>query len=254
METRLMRTGSKVTCIEPGAEVVPPSLLYPYSAATEDKLGLYWRLLLKRKWVIVATMFVSLIMGAISSFRAIRLYQAVGRIAVFRENPNALGLKSSESQTPNDDYDDLSVMLDTQVKIMQSDILARQVIKDLRLETDPSFAGKTRKPAADSNDPLAAQSADSMSRDRLLDRLKSGMTVSVVPRTQIIQISYLSPDPKLSAEIVNALIHAYIEQNFKTKYEATMQTSEWLSGELSGLQTKIETSQEKLVRYQKEHG
>jgi Chain length determinant protein len=128
MEMRLMRTGNKVTCIEPGAEVVPPSFAYPYNVVAEDHLAMYWRLLQKRKWVIIATIFVALTMGAISSFRAVRLYQAVGRIAIFRETPNTLGLKNSDQQPTSDDFDDTSVMLDTQVKILQSDILAREVV------------------------------------------------------------------------------------------------------------------------------
>ena len=49
------------------------------------------------------------------------------------------------------------------------------------------------------------------------------------------------------------LINTFIEQNFRTKFEATMQTSEWLSQQLSDLAMKVETSQEKLVRFQKDH-
>src|SRR5262249_44098565 len=37
------------------------------------------------------------------------------------------------------------------------------------------------------------------------------------------------------------------------KFESTMQASDWLSKQLVDLQMKVETSQEKLVRYQKEH-
>src|SRR5262249_46330951 len=39
----------------------------------------------------------------------------------------------------------------------------------------------------------------------------------------------------------------------KTKFESTMQASDWLSKQLVDLQMKVETSQEKLVHYQKEH-
>ena len=46
----------------------------------------------------------------------------------------------------------------------------------------------------------------------------------------------------------------FIEENFKTKYESVTQTSEWLSTELADLQLKVQTSEEKLVRYQKDHG
>ena len=255
METRLMRPGNKVTCIEPGADVIPPSFVHPYyNVIAEDRLGMYWRLLQKRKWVIIATIFVALTIGVISSVRATRLYQATGRIAVMRENPNSLGLKGSEGINTSEDFDDMSVMLDTQVKILQSDNLAREVIKALHLDSNPSFVGHSLAPVAESGDPLAAKPADPGMNDSLLDRLKGGLLVSVVPRTQIIQISYLSPDPRLSAQIVNAVAHAYIEQNFKTKYDAMTQTSEWLDSELSGLKTKVENSQEKLVRYQKDHG
>ena len=52
---------------------------------------------------------------------------------------------------------------------------------------------------------------------------------------------------------MNTLAATYVEQNFKTKFESTMQASDWLSKQLVDLQMKVETSQEKLVRYQKEH-
>ena len=50
------------------------------------------------------------------------------------------------------------------------------------------------------------------------------------------------------------MIDTYIEQNYKTHFEATTRTSDWLTQQLSELQMKVEQSQEKLVRYQKEHG
>jgi capsular exopolysaccharide synthesis family protein len=68
-----------------------------------------------------------------------------------------------------------------------------------------------------------------------------------------VQISYTHPDPRLATEIVNALVRTFIEENFKTKYEAVTQTSDWLSTELADLQLRVQTSQEKLVRYQKDH-
>jgi capsular exopolysaccharide synthesis family protein len=48
-------------------------------------------------------------------------------------------------------------------------------------------------------------------------------------------------------------MNTYIEQNFKTRFESTMQASDWLSKQLVDLQMKVETAQEKLVNYQKEH-
>ncbi len=53
--------------------------------------------------------------------------------------------------------------------------------------------------------------------------------------------------------MVNTLMTTYTENNFKSRFDSTMQASDWLSKQLVDLQMKVETSQEKLVHYQKEH-
>ena len=77
--------------------------------------------------------------------------------------------------------------------------------------------------------------------------------VALIPNTRIMEIHFASTDPQLAATAVNTLAATYVEQNFKTKFESTMQASDWLSKQLVDLQMKVETSQEKLVRYQREH-
>jgi succinoglycan biosynthesis transport protein ExoP len=87
-----------------------------------------------------------------------------------------------------------------------------------------------------------------------LGRWHGGLAVSKIPRTRMIEIKYTSPDPKLAAQIVNTLAAAYVENNFKARYESTMQASEWLSKQLADLQLKVETSQAALVKYERENG
>lgn len=84
--------------------------------------------------------------------------------------------------------------------------------------------------------------------------IQGGLKLTVLPKTRIIEIRFSNPDPQMAARVVNTLVSVYVEQNFKTKFESAMQTSDWLSKQLSDLQLKVETSQEKLVEYQKEHG
>src|ERR1019366_6731178 len=40
----------------------------------------------------------------------------------------------------------------------------------------------------------------------------------------------------------------------KARYDSTMQAADWLSKQLADLQIKVETSQTKLIEYQKENG
>ena len=95
--------------------------------------------------------------------------------------------------------------------------------------------------------------SDSNRTSALLGAFRGNLRVALIPNTRIIEIHYNSTDPQLAANAVNTLAATYVEQNFKTKFESTMQASDWLSKQLVDLQMKVETSQEKLVRYQKEH-
>src|ERR1700733_3157101 len=211
----------------------------------------YGRILKKRMWVVVSTWLIIATLATVYTLHLTPVYDATGRIEVNRENSLNLGFKDSDQGAMAADYEDYNVTLETQVRILQSDAIAFQVIKNLKLNNNPAFAGATARPRTEPA--LNSLQVDAPFESSLLDRFRSGLKLSVVPRTRIVEIHYSHPDPRLAAQIVNALTNTYIEQNFKTKFESTMQTSDWLSGQLSDLAMKVETSQEKLVRFQKDH-
>lgn len=225
------------------AELIKPvaSGLYSLLPPQESTLREYMRVLIKRKWTVVACIAGIFVTVAIASLRQTPIYEAVGRIAVNKSDPNLITFKDSG---PMVDYYD-PTDLDTEVRILQSDLMSLQVIRQLNLDK--------RSKSKESNlvaDPLQADSARTTA---LLGVFKGNLKVSLIPNTRIIEIHYRSTDPTLSANVVNTLAATYVEQNFKTKFESTMQASDWLSKQLVDLQMKVETSQEKLVRYQKEH-
>ena len=185
---------------------------------------------------------------AIASLRQTPVYEAVGQIVVNKADSNLITFKDS---MPVVDYYDQSD-LDTEVRILQSDLLALQVIRQLNLDKRPEFGGHPdQKQPNLVADPLQTDSNRTSASAR---RLSTAISASLsFPNTRIIEIHYNSTDPQLAASAVNTLAATYVEQNFKTKFESTMQASDWLSKQLVDLQMKVETSQEKLVRYQKEH-
>jgi polysaccharide biosynthesis transport protein len=223
-----------------------------YSAlpAQESVLREYFRTLVKRRWVIVAS--VALIFGVvfIATLRATRIYDASGSIAINKPDPMTLNFKDSAG-TGMADYD--SSDIETEVRILRSDLLALQVIKQLNLDQKQEFGGGGSQPTPSLGLTTDALQPDSTATSRLLSAFRDHLTVSAIPETRIIEIHYRSPDNALAARVVNTLMSTYVEQNFKTRFESTMQASDWLSRQLVDLQMKVETSQEKLVQYQKEH-
>jgi succinoglycan biosynthesis transport protein ExoP len=212
----------------------------------------YWLILTKQRWTIIAFATVVLILTLIATFKTTPIYDAVGRIAINRESADALPFKDSASNPVADE--DYTIAMETQVRILHSDNLAMRVIKKLGLDTNPSFTSvsKPQLPAGD----LAATtpSIDTREESQLINTFRGGLKVATVNNTRLIEIHYLNPNPRLAADIVNGIVSSYIEQNYQTKFESAMQTSDWLSRQLADLKLKVETSQEKLIRFQREKG
>ena len=104
---------------------------------------------------------------------------------------------------------------------------------------------------------LTAEHADPLQSDpgkaaSLLGGFKGSLRVSLSQNSRIIEVHYRSTEPETAANVVNSLMSTYIQDNRRTRFESTMAASDWLQKQLVDLQMKVETSQEKLVRYQKE--
>jgi len=216
----------------------------------ESTAGEYLRVIVKRKWVVIATLATIFSVVAIASLKTTPVYDASGTVAINKPDSS---LNFQNSGTFSLDYYD-PTELDTEVKVIQSDLLALQVIREMNLDRTPEISGQAPPPPSSSldlaPDPLQADPAKASS---MISEFKGNLKVQLSPNTRIIEVHYRNPDPQMAANVVNTLMQTYVENNFKARFESTMQASDWLSKQLVDLQMKVETSQEKLVRYQKEH-
>ncbi len=224
---------------------------YSNLSGQDSILREYLRVLIKRKWLVLGCVAVIFGVVALATMRSTRIYDAAGSIAINKTDPAILSLKDSGNGGASDFYDPTD--LDTEVRILKSDLLALQVIKQLNLDKRQEYGGSNEPPSSTLGLTTDALQPDSEKTTALLDSFKGGLRVALVPNTRIIEIHYRSPDKNLASSVVNTLITTYIEQNFKTRFESTMQASDWLSKQLVDLEMKVQTSQEKLVQYQKQH-
>src|SRR5437899_4208806 len=98
-----------------------PQSVYPYFAEQESPILHYWRILRKRKWVVLATFTIVFALSVIATLNTTRLYQATSKVAIYPENPNVLGFKDMETSSPDYEYE---ATLATQVAILRSNALA----------------------------------------------------------------------------------------------------------------------------------
>jgi polysaccharide biosynthesis transport protein len=251
-------SGAKILSARDLSEILGQAHAARYRAsergpADEDFLAAFLQVLYKRKWTVITffVLVVSFVAGV--SLLLKPQYEAVARIVFNRENTDPLGFKDVGRALPEDS--DYSVSLDTQVRILESDTLALQTIRELHLDTNANFsdqAGAHRGTLADAGS--SESTAVAKRREALLKTFHDALSVSKDKNTRVIEIRYRNKDAMLAAQIANAVSRAYIEHNFKMRFESTKQTSDWLAQQLAELQNKVEVSQQKLVEYQKAHG
>jgi succinoglycan biosynthesis transport protein ExoP len=213
----------------------------------EDRISMIhlWRVLQKRRWLVLGSLATIALLVTAISLALPKRYDASSRLLLDLEGSEDLGL----DQVVMPIGIDLDTKLQTQIRIVQSDTIANSVIKQLGLQNNPEFAGKQAPASGRDFDSL-----DLQTRAALTNGLHRYMTVQLVPKTEIMEIHFRSRDPKLAADIANAVASTYIERNFQTKYQATRQTSDWLTKQLEDVRKNAEIAQEKVISYQQKTG
>lgn len=79
------------------------------------------------------------------------------------------------------------------------------------------------------------------------------LSVKHLPQSRLIEVTFEAQDPQLAAQVVNAHLQNFIELNFRSRYDAAMQASNWLSSELEELRVKMEESENARIAYEKEN-
>lgn len=233
--------------IDLGGGVLVPGAAILSSFSGASSIRDYLLIARRRVWVILGSVVIVVAFASLGLMREKPVYEATGRVAINKESEEILGYKDFNPEAS--EWEDYTVALDTQLRVIQSSTLAWDVIKQLQLQQRPEFGGQA--PAKSLGASLPGQT--DARNPATIDAFKSKLSVSLIPNTRILQISFRSNDRQLAADTVNTLAEKFIEQNIRTKYESTMKASDWLSKQLVDMQSKVEESQEKLVQYQREH-
>ena len=222
-------------------------------------------LLRRRRKVVALTSATCLLLGILVCLFSTRRYESRGLLEVQKSSADMLGLASMMANASDGPGDALNANLDLQTEgeILKSDTLALKVIRDLKLDKTRDFESHwspvgwilglitPRGP----KDETTAQLEDApQRRTHLVKVFHQHLTIKGLPGTRLIEIRYIDSNPKIAAAVVNELVHALMDYGFQTRYSATNQSSEWLSGQLSDLKQQAQDLQAKVVSLQKYSG
>jgi capsular exopolysaccharide synthesis family protein len=212
----------------------------------EPHLYDYLLILRKHQWLILSFMLAIVTFVTIATFRMQPVYIATARVEIDHENTNILPFQGADPY-----YDvmlDSENYIETQTKILTSETLALQTIRNSGLTSRPEFSSP--------GGPSEAIASGSLANQKLppeLAEFLGSLSVRRVPNSRLMDVSFESTDPQLASRIVNAHIATYMEQNIRSKYEATSQASAWLTDQLTDMKIRVQKSEDARIAYERQN-
>ncbi len=222
----------------------------------EESLRLldYWHVILKRRWIVLTCLLIVFTTVALGTFKEKRVYAGRVLIEINPEEPQVLSFQQIAQAGPSWD---IASYRETQYKILLSRSLAERVVRDLRLYQYPEFyeghkyfglVTTVPQKIPSPSDPSPPDSSSEAFRNSVSHFMDS-TGVAPIERSNLVRVSFLSHNPELASRIANQLANDYIDRNLQVKWDEALKASEWLSGRLVELKSKLQKSEDALQAY-----
>ena len=135
-------------------------------------------------------------------------------------------------------------LMGTQVEVLQSERVARRVIRSLKLAESPQVIAQWRDATA------GAGSIETW----LLDAFQKRLDVKPSREAGVISVSYRAPDPAFAAWVANAFVQAYLETSLALRVDPAKQYSAFFDTRAKEARDTLEKAQTRLSAFQKAKG
>ena len=217
----------------------------PKSFSVIDLIGLLWR----RKVAIVAAALICACTAVMIGKSLTPRYAATAQLYV---DPRELQLVDRELTPRSQDISGLSMVVESQARLITSNNVLLRVIEDTRLDKDPEFGGEANSLMRSLLGLLGLSggpAADSGKMSGLLDALNRHINVRRTDRTYVVDIEVWSIEPAKAAMLANAVSAAYLAESKQSQADAARRATNDLSSRLKELQDRLRTSENALAVY-----
>jgi len=177
-------------------------------------------------------------------------YSATAQLYV---DPRELQLVDRELTPRAQDVSGLSMVVESQARLITSNNVLLQVIHDTQLDRDPEFGGVSRGIMASLLGLVGIEipTADPTKFEQMsaLDALNRHVSVKKTDRSFIVDIDVWSRDPAKAAMLANALAQAYLTESRNSQATAARRATIDLSGRLKELKERLRNAENALAVY-----
>ncbi|MEY4562535.1 MAG: hypothetical protein RLZZ618_1812 [Pseudomonadota bacterium] len=194
--------------------------------------------ILRARWRVALATFLFIVTAAvIVSLVLPKKYTATAAVLVDVKSPDPIaGVQLAGMMSPG--------YMATQVDIIQSDRVAQQVVRTLKLVESPQLRANWQ-----------AQTEGRGSLEAwIAEMLQASLSVKPSRESSVINIAYKSPDPKFSALLANAFVQAYIDTSLELRTGSAKANNTFFDGRLVQLRQDLEAAQTRLSNFQRAEG
>ena len=215
----------------------------------------------KRKWIIIASVLIIVILGGVYTFTRTPLYRA--QVKILLDTPASSIMSMDElfsSSYGSESY------LTTQLKLLRSRTIAERVARKLKLADRPEILTLSQRketliqtvkefvqrwivPRGKEPEGDIEERVEEDPHSKFAWVVQRGMSIEQEDETKIVNIYFTSSGQSLAAEIANSIVHEFREFAIELRYDATLKASEFLSEQETVLKTELEAKENELRRY-----
>jgi uncharacterized protein involved in exopolysaccharide biosynthesis/Mrp family chromosome partitioning ATPase len=242
MRLAFWRAGKDKPVVQRAMAKPAPSAPKPVAASESGDLDLHalgQALMRKRYWIIIPT-----VLALVASLAAVNMvtprFKSEARILI--DGRESVFLRPTGERNEERSALDPEAVT-SQVQLVQSRDLAREIIRRNKLAERPEF-----DPVLRGISPLKSLLAmigigrDPFSltpEERVLEAYYDRFTAYAVDKSRVIVIEFQSQDPELAARVANSIAEGYLVLQQDARQQQAKSAGQWLSGEIESLRKKV---------------
>lgn len=201
----------------------------------------------RRKWVIAAVVLSTVIPVSIHMFRIPRTYKATASLLVKpgRENIYVAPVGAPEGAHPPIIVQRVDEVINSEIRILVSRVLISRLVEQMGAALDllsklPDDPGAT---AVAKTSPTAQNSA--------VEKVLSNLSAQRAKDADLIEVSFVSPDPDLSANVITGLLDLYLERHLEVHRSG--QSYDFFKTQSAQLEQKLASAARRLADFRKKY-
>ncbi len=220
----------------------------------------YYYILVKHKWLIIASFVITLSLTIFFTLRMTPIYSASATMVI--ESQQTKSPLTGETLDYGN-YVSQTLSFNTHLKLITSHPVLEKVIRtykmdqaDIEKEDESSqftsfkdilskFKKNFRLLLGQKDKPLTPQSK----HEAIVQRLRQKINISEVRNTLLLKVGVEDTDPVMAKNIANSVAQAYIEFNAGGKLKSSQNTMSWMRDQLYETQKKLEDAEAEFLAY-----